>query len=130
MPYCPKCEFEYVARTSFCPECGAKLVAELPPKPLRPALDPSAEVVRLCRVADATEADLICAALREAGIAFALQTYGPVAGGFLAVVTDGQAPDDARIILVSEARLAEAQVVLAAVRSASFEWPAGMEPEE
>ena len=129
MPYCPACEFEYVARTTHCPECGAALVAALPSAPARRTLDREAEAVRLCRVADATEADLLCAALREAGIPHVVQSHGPMSARF-AVVTDGQAPDDYTTILVSANRLADAHAVLEAFRSGPIQWPVGMEPEE
>jgi hypothetical protein len=30
MPFCPACSYEYDASVSVCPDCGEKLVAELP----------------------------------------------------------------------------------------------------
>lgn len=33
MPFCPKCEAEYVEGIWVCADCGEELVRELPPKP-------------------------------------------------------------------------------------------------
>jgi len=32
MPFCPKCRYEYTPEIVECPDCGSKLVAELPPE--------------------------------------------------------------------------------------------------
>ena len=34
MPFCPKCRYEYRPEIKVCPDCGEKLVAELPPEPV------------------------------------------------------------------------------------------------
>ena len=130
MSYCPVCQTEYREGLTNCPDCGA----ELRPGPLpesAPLYDESveAEPVLLCRAADGAEVQVICAALREAGIAFYVQTSGPISGNF-AYTTDGVSPEDSTMVRVPGHKLAEAEQVLSALRSAPLQWPAGMEPEE
>jgi len=127
MPYCPNCLSEYLPGVSRCSDCGAKLVEGAPVEP-KSEFRPDTEVVRLCYVADPAEADIIRAALAEAGIQCMVQEHGPITAR-LARVVDGATHDHA-IIYVTRNRLEEAQRVLDGLRSAEIEWPEGMEPEE
>jgi hypothetical protein len=127
MPYCPKCLSEYRSGITHCADCGAALVAGSAPEPSQ-APPPDVEVIRLCHVADPSEADIIRAALAEAGIQCMVQEHGPITAR-LARVVDGATHDHA-IIYVTRNRLEEAQRVLDGLRSAEIEWPEGMEPEE
>jgi hypothetical protein len=34
--FCPNCKYEYPEGAKICPDCGAKLVKELPPEPPHP----------------------------------------------------------------------------------------------
>ena len=130
MPYCPNCLFEYREGIAVCPDCGTALKPGPPPVSGSADLPrPETEPVVLCRISDSTEADIIRAALAEAGIPCALRAHGPIQSR-LVVVTDGHAVDDYTAILVPGNRLQEARVVLEAVRSAPVEWPEGMEPGE
>jgi hypothetical protein len=127
MPYCPKCLTEHREGVVRCSDCGVGLVGGAPP--VQPAPErPDTEVVRLCRVADPSEADIIKAALAEAGIQSLVRQHGPMTGE-LARVVDG-ATHDYAIIYVTANRLREAQQLLDGLRSAQFEWPEGMEPDD
>jgi hypothetical protein len=130
MPYCPTCGFQYREGMATCPDCGGALRPGSPPEP-EPEAAPTEETepVRLCRIADTSEAEIVRAALTQAGIPSVAQSYGPITGR-LALVTDGQAPEDYTAILVPCDRLEEARAVLEAMRSAPIEWPEGMEPED
>jgi hypothetical protein len=33
MPFCPRCRYEYVEGVKRCPDCGSRLVRELPSEP-------------------------------------------------------------------------------------------------
>jgi len=137
MPYCPDCRTEYRDGLTRCADCGAVLLAGplpemegAPAAPPSPPMDmsPESEPAFLCRVADPSEVEIICAALREAGIPCMTQGFGPITGG-LALVTDGGAPEDYTTIRVPGNRLGEAEQVLTAFRCAPVEWPTGLEPE-
>jgi hypothetical protein len=129
MPYCPNCRFEYHAGVRRCPDCGEDLLPGTPPPPAQaPLPPPDTESALLSRVGDPTEAEIIRAALAEAGIPALVRRHGPLTGE-LAAVADGVTHDYA-LILVPRNRLAEAQRVLAELRSAPFEWPEGMQPDD
>jgi hypothetical protein len=129
MPFCPTCRFEYREGITHCPECGVDLVAELPPaEEAAPPPDPDTELVELIRMGDPSQAEVIQAALREAGIQTMLKTHGPITGR-LASVVDG-ATHDQGIIYVTRNRLEEARQILEAVQTGPVEWPEGMEPTE
>jgi hypothetical protein len=89
---------------------------------------PETEVVRLCRVTDPSEGDILRAALAEAGILATVRRHGPITGE-LGRVTDGLTEDYASVY-VTRNRLEEARRVLEAVQSAEVEWPEGMEPDD
>ncbi len=128
MPFCPKCRIEYQEGITHCPDCGAELVAELPPEE-ESRLSPSeTELVELCRLSDPNQGDVLKATLEEAGIAALVRTKGPISGE-LARVVDGITDDEA-IIYVTRNRLEEAKEVLRAVESAPVVWPEGMTPVE
>ncbi len=91
-------------------------------------VSPDTELVRLCRVADPSEADILRAALAEAEISATVRRHGPITGE-LGRVTDGMTEDYASVY-VTRNRLDEARQVLEAVRSAEVEWPEGMEPDD
>lgn len=127
MPYCPECGFEYRSRVKRCPDCGADLVEAPPPeRPAWPAAE--TEVTLLCRLADPSHAEIVRAALEEAGITALVRQHGPLTA-YQATVVDGTTHDFA-LVYVPRNRLAEAQQVLTALQEAPFEWPEGMEPEE
>jgi hypothetical protein len=127
MPYCPKCLAAYRAGVLRCSDCGCELLQGMPP--VEPSAErPNTEVVRLCVVPDPAEADIIKAALAEAGIQSLVQEHGPITAR-LTRVADG-ATHDYAIIYVTANRLQEAEQVLAALRSAPVQWPEGMEPDE
>ncbi len=91
-------------------------------------MSPDTELVRLCRLADPFEAEILRATLAEAGIAATVRRHGPVTGE-LGRVTDGMTEDYA-FVYVTRNRLAEAREVLLAVESSEIEWPEGTEPDE
>ncbi len=91
-------------------------------------VSPDTELVRLCRVADPSEGDILRAALAEAGILATVRRHGPITGE-LGRVTDGLTEDYASVY-VTRNRLDEALRVLEAVQSADIEWPEGMEPDD
>ncbi len=128
MRHCPVCRFEYERDIPRCPDCGAELEPGPLPATEERVISPESELVRLCRVADPSEADILRAALAEAGIAAVVGRHGPITGE-LGRVTDGITEDHASVY-VTRNRLEEARQVLEAVQSAEIEWPEGMEPEE
>ena len=131
MPYCPRCRFEYREGVRACPECGGALAAGslAPEGPPVFTEDPETEPVLLCRIADSSEAEMVCAALREAGIFCMQQTSGPITAR-LTQVSNGHAPEDCTRIHVAKNRLAEAQAIIETLREAPIDWPAGLEPED
>ena len=128
MAYCPNCNFEYRPEVTRCPDCGEDLLPGSPPPPKPEPSPRDTEPVLLCRVPDPTEAEIIRAALSEAGIRCILQEHGPITAR-LTRVADG-ATHDYALIFVATNRLDEARRVLAQIQSGSVEWPQGMEPDE
>jgi hypothetical protein len=126
--HCPECRFEYHDRVRVCPDCGQTLrPGPLPPADERP-VDSETELVRLCRVSDPNQADILKALLAEAGVPALIQEHGPITARLTRVV-DG-ATHDYAFILVSRNRLAEAARVLQEIETAPVQWPEGMEPDE
>ena len=66
MSFCPVCRSEYVEGIVKCADCGAQLVAELPP--LHEPGDTDVELVEIWRAADEMEAQIIRGALDGAGM--------------------------------------------------------------
>lgn len=66
MPFCPACRTEYREGIESCPECGAELVAELPPEP-EPVWDPT-EWVTIEELGDEVEARILEGFLLEHGL--------------------------------------------------------------
>ena len=129
MSYCPNCNFEYRAGITRCPDCGEALLDGTPPPPEQaPLPSPDTESVRLCTVPDPSEAEIVTAALFEAGIPALVRRHGPLTGE-LATIADG-ATHDYAIILVPKNRFGEAKTVLAELQSGPVQWPEGMEPDE
>ncbi len=130
MPYCNTCRTEYHEGVTRCPDCGESLRPGRLPEVVSDMVDESAETepVVLCRLADGAEVQVVCAALREAGLPFYVQTFGPISGNFT-YTTDGVAPEDLTTLRVPRQRFAEAEQILTALRTAPIQWPAGMEPE-
>ena len=125
MPYCPTCKSEYHPGVRRCPDCNRPLLDGSPPEPPpRPAIP----LVQLCILYDPSEAEIVRAALSEAGIPTFIRRHGPITGE-LGRVTDG-ITDDYAIILVREDRLPEAKRILDDIQSGPIEWPPGMEPDD
>jgi len=73
MAFCPKCGFEYRPAVSRCPDCGAWLVAELPPEE---APDRDLGDAVLCAVGGEVEAVLLRSRLGAHGIPSRAQASG------------------------------------------------------
>ncbi len=129
MPYCPSCNCEYRPGTRRCSDCDVDLLEGSPPSPSsQPAPPDENAPVRLCHVPDPTEAQIVRAALAEAGIRSVLQIHGPITAR-LTTVADG-ATHDFALIFVSRKQLAAARAVLAEIAASPVVWPEGMEPQD
>jgi hypothetical protein len=129
MPYCPTCKFEYRRGIARCPDCGDPLLdGALPPPQSTPLPSPETESVRLCRVADPAEAEIVHTVLANNGIPSVINFFGPLTGQ-LVRVADGVTHDYA-LIFVPRNRLEDAKRLLADMEAFPVEWPEGMEPEE
>ena len=84
--------------------------------------------MELRRVRDTNEAELVKAALSEAGIACIVRTHGAITGE-LARVVNG-ATSELVVIYVTRNRVQQAREVLATLQNLPFVWPEGMEPVE
>jgi hypothetical protein len=125
MPHCPRCNAEYVEGITACADCDVALV-EGPPLPETSLY--AVNMVALRTVSDPSEAEIMQAALAEAGIPSSVRRHGPITGE-LGRVTDGITEDYA-IVSVPEDRLTEAEELLDIIEQGTIEWPVGMEPEE
>ncbi|MFB3881455.1 MAG: hypothetical protein ACE149_09325 [Armatimonadota bacterium] len=125
MAYCPKCLSEYRPGVTRCSDCGESLVASDPAQSSDWGSMP--DVVRLCET-HVGEADIIRAALAEAGIQSMVQGHGPITAE-LTRLSDG-ATEDYAIIYVTSNRLEAAMAVLEELQSSDLQWPEGMEPDE
>lgn len=85
-------------------------------------------LVRLCTLHDPSEADILKAALSQAGIPAFIRRHGPITGE-LGRVTDG-ITDDYAILLVPQEKLPDAQRLLADLQSGPIQWPPGMDPTD
>lgn len=79
MRYCPFCRSEFEDRVSHCPDCGVRLVENLPPMdaPAEPV-----EEVAIRRFRSQLEAEMWAEILEGEGIPTVLVPLGPGAGGF------------------------------------------------
>lgn len=74
MLFCPSCKYEYEPHVVRCPDCGEKLVAELPGEQ-----SPSGEDVRFVPLPDLpgrVYADMVKAALEDMGIPCYIRSDG------------------------------------------------------
>lgn len=69
MPYCPRCEYEYAPGVETCPDCGARLVDELPEERWlnREELD-HGKWIAVARLKSSQYAEMILEALRAKSI--------------------------------------------------------------
>ncbi|HZS02188.1 MAG TPA: hypothetical protein VFE37_25950 [Chloroflexota bacterium] len=81
MPFCPACRTEYQAGAEQCADCGAALVAALPPAPRRLVGRPVVEVP-IATFPDYPRAAMWAEWLRGEGILSVLVPLGPGAGGW------------------------------------------------
>lgn len=66
MPFCPKCHYEYQAGINVCPDCGVKLVSEIPPEsPMDEAEEDVGDWVPLARLTSREYAEMILTRLRD-----------------------------------------------------------------
>ena len=77
MPFCPECRFEYVPEVKRCPECGARLVQDMPAAPPRTAARDTGDQVLLGIVIGEIHAKLVQDALASQGIPSRLQSGWP-----------------------------------------------------
>jgi hypothetical protein len=79
MAFCPFCRVEHPATLTHCPDCGVRLVAELPlmESPAAPV-----EEVPVKRFRSQIEAEMWAEILEDAGIPTVLVPLGPGSGGF------------------------------------------------
>lgn len=83
MRYCPFCRSEFENQVSQCPDCGVRLVENLPP--VDASADAPAEPVEevpIRRFRSQLEAEMWAEILEGAGIPTVLVPLGPGAGGF------------------------------------------------
>lgn len=79
MPFCPFCRVEYGGDVTHCPDCGVRLVDELPP--MVSAAEPVEEVA-VKRFRSQLEAEMWAEILDGAGIPTVLVPLGAGSGGF------------------------------------------------
>ncbi len=110
MPFCPRCRFEYTARVSRCPDCGANLVDSLPDE--APAAQSDFAEAELCVVDGEIHARLLQNALASQGIPSRVQS--PWSFEIPLGITGlpfGEGLDAPVKIMVSRSDLARARVV-------------------
>lgn len=69
--FCPKCRYEYIEGTEVCPDCGEKLVEELPPRKEVGGPDDPARFddwIEIGRLTSQQYADMALESLRVKGI--------------------------------------------------------------
>ncbi len=115
MPFCPVCKYEYKPGVEVCPDCGAKLVAELKPE-RESGADDDVKSVLLLKTDNYLKAELVTGALDEAGISYWAKRLGM--GGRLGGMTTGaishdilDAPKPAEIYVLPD-DLAEAKEIV------------------
>ena len=66
MPFCPQCGYEYKKEKTVCPDCNAKLVAELPPQKSENTKD--LDLVEIYSLPGEAYAEMVKEALAREGI--------------------------------------------------------------
>jgi len=115
VPFCPKCKYEYNPNVSVCPDCGEKLVDQLPEERLEER--PDQDWIPLVQLTSQQTAEMLRGALDAKGIPAVLRSgtghfgitgqmgissFRPIGGGyiiFVPVVFVEDANCEARVIL-------------------------------
>jgi len=118
--FCPKCRYEYKDDITNCPDCGDKLVKELPPEPVDltgPDFEKYENWIHIARINSNEYAEMLIEGLRakdipvisQSGTGFfgktgqmGMSSFPPVGGGYSIYVPEeflGDADQEAQIIL-------------------------------
>ncbi len=134
MPFCANCRFEYLPHVTRCPECGAELVAELPPLASRPRTEEDFEPELLCVVGGSIHAGLLRTELAARGIPSRLQggwSDDPLLGAVGAVPPPlGSAEGGLVAVFVNRADLERAKIIYHDLEELEFEYVEEPEGEE
>ena len=106
MLFCPKCRYEYREGILKCPDCGSKLVAELPPLSEAPSGD--LDWVKLVALGSDMEVGTTRAVLESSGIPVVVM---PEAVDWTRIYRAGTEAD--QTIYVPSSRVKEAKAILA-----------------
>ncbi len=107
MPYCPDCRFEYLPEVEECPDCGARLVDELPE--IRTQLQ-DVKWVALRPLPGVVYAKMVAEVLDQRNIPNYIQSL--FGSGGLGMVTGSDFPGSSAKIYVPDDRFEEAAAVV------------------
>ncbi len=105
--FCPAGHGEFEDWVDVCPDCGRRLIAELPTPEERPPVDTKQAIVLLTKIPNEPLAQLCRQMLADEGIRVMLKPGGPGFGGW------GSAANLEHELYVLESQVEEAREILA-----------------